>query len=124
MSSTGGIPSLLEQVQGCAASAAAAKVEAERPPWPVNPFPRGMKDGSATQKIITALEAAYPRWLECWQLMQITGRSRGAIAWGMRYLAEHGLVRSVQSARHPQYLRYQAMKSTRERGNDRHQSRG
>jgi DNA-binding transcriptional regulator GbsR (MarR family) len=56
-----------------------------------------------------ALNSAHPRWMEHWELMQITGRSRGAVCWGVRYLAENGLVRSIKSARHPQYLRYQAV---------------
>lgn len=95
---------------GCATSFAAAKLEAQRPPWPVNPFPKGIQTGSATEKILAALNAAHPCWLEHWELMQITGRSRGAISWGMRYLAEHDLVRSIKSSRNPQYLRYQIVK--------------
>lgn len=108
------LPSLLEQAMGCASSFAAAKLEAQRPAWPVNPFPKGIREGSATEKILRALEDAHPRWLEHWELMQITGRSRGAIAWGLRYMQERGLVRAIPSAKHPQYLRYQLIISVKE----------
>jgi hypothetical protein len=30
----------------------------------------------------------------------------------MRYLQAHGMVRSIRSARHPQYLRYRAVMPT------------
>lgn len=108
------LPSLLEQAMGCAASFAAAKLEAQRPPWPSNPFPKGIKSGSATDLSLAALTAAHPRWLEHWELMQITGRSRGAISWGMRYLQERKLVMSTKSAKHPNYLRYRAVISVKE----------
>lgn len=108
------LPSLLDQAMGCAASARAAKEEAQRPAWPTNPFPRGIREGSATELILDALQQAHPSWLEHWELMQITGRSRGAIAWGLRYMQERGLVRSIKSAKHPQYLRYQVVLSVKE----------
>lgn len=99
---------------GCASSFAAAKLDAQRPDWPTNPFPRGIREGSATELILEALKTAHPRWMEHWELMQITGRSRGAISWGMRYLGERGLVRAIKSSRNPQYLRYQAVISVKE----------
>jgi hypothetical protein len=108
------LPSLLEQAMGCATSFAAAKLEAQRPAWPPNPFPKGMREGSATELVLCALYESHPRWLEHWELMQITGRSRGAISWGMRYLQERGRVRSCKSAKHPQYLRYQVVISVKE----------
>lgn len=104
------LPSMLEQIMSAAASAATAKAEAERPPWPSNPFPKGPQPGSATEQILAALTAAHPRWLEHWELMQITGRSRGAIAWGLRYMQEREMVRAIKSARHPQFLRYRVVK--------------
>ena len=104
------LPSMFEQFISAAASATAAKTEAERPGWPANPFPKGIRDGSATDKILAALNDAHPRWLEHWELMQITGRSRGAIAWGLRYMQERGMVMSIKSARHPQFLRYRVVK--------------
>lgn len=99
---------------GCASSFAAAKMAAQRPEWPANPFSKGMVEGSATELILCALYESHPRWLEHWELMQITGRSRGAIAWGLRYMQERGLVRSIKSAKHPQYLRYQVVLSVKE----------
>lgn len=104
------LPSMFEQFMSAATSATAAKAEEQRQPWPSNPFPKGIRDGSATELILEALKEAHPRWLEHWELMRITGRSRGAIAWGMRYLGERGMVRSIQSARHPSWRRYQAVK--------------
>ncbi|TAJ20775.1 MAG: hypothetical protein EPO47_05115 [Rugosibacter sp.] len=103
------LPSILEQMMSISASAATAKADVERPPWPPNPFPKGIRTGSATEKVLQALKAAHPRWLEHWELMQITGRSRGAVSWGMRYLQERGMVRSIRSARHPSYLRYKSV---------------
>lgn len=100
------LPSMLELATSAASSAAKAKAEAEKPNWPTNAFQPGIQPDSATDRALKALEAAYPRWLEAWELMRITGRSRGAIAWGMQYLQRRGLVQSIQSARHPQYLRY------------------
>ena len=90
---------------------AARHDQANNSAWPVNPFPKGMKPGCGTERIYIALLAARPRWLECWELMRAADVSRGGAAWGCRYLAEHGLVRSVPSFRHPQYLRYQAIKA-------------
>lgn len=100
---------MLEQAMGCAASYARARAEAEKPPWPANPFPKGIRCGSASEKILRALVQAHPRWMEHWELMRVTGRSRGAVCWGIRYLAESGLLRSIPSARHPSYRRYQAI---------------
>lgn len=99
---------------GCASSFAAAKLDAQRPDWPTNPFKKGMREGSATDLAMTALLAAHPRWLEHWELMQITGRSRGAVSWGMKYLEERGRVRSIKSARNPNYKRYRAVISVKE----------
>jgi hypothetical protein len=108
------LPSLLEQAMGCASSFAAAKLAAQQPAWPANPFPKGYREGSATEKAMAALLAAHPRWLEHWELMQITGRSRGAVTWGMKFLKERGLVMSIPSSRNPQYRRYRAVISVKE----------
>lgn len=115
----GGLPYMLELAVGCAASAAAAKIEAQRPPWPLNPFPRGIREGSATEAVLNALSDGYPRWFENCELMRLTGRSRGAVAWALGYLAEHGLVRSIPSARHPQYRRYQGVLGSQDKSKTR-----
>lgn len=104
-----GPPSLLDLVMGAAASAARAKAEAQRPPWPLNPFPKGVREGSVTDKVLHVLRMRHPRWHEHRELMRLTGASRGGIAWAVRYLQERGLVRSIPSARHPNYHRYQAV---------------
>ena len=103
------LPSLTEMFRSASASASLAKAEVERPAWPPNPFPKGVRAGSATEKVLHALKAAHPSCLEHWQLMQITGRSRGAIAWGMRYLQANGLVQAFSSMKNRQYLRYRAV---------------
>lgn len=102
------IPSLFEQM--LSASEAAAQAKAERPPWPANPFPPGIRSGSATEKVKAVLEVHHPRWLEHCELMRLTGHSRGAISWAVKYLAEREMVRSIPSARHSSYRRYQLIK--------------
>lgn len=101
------LPSLLEQAMGCAEAMAAEPVQQ----WPLNPFPKGIRAGSATDKCLKALETAHPRWVEHAELMRVTGHSRGAIAWAVAYLQRHKLLRSIPSARNRQYLRYQAIKA-------------
>ncbi len=101
------VPSLFAQLLSASASAAQAKAEAECPPWPVNPFPKGIRPGSATDKVQRILETHHPRWLEHCELMRMTGLSRGAVTWALRYLSEHGMTRSIPSVRHQSYRRYQ-----------------
>lgn len=101
------LPSMFAQLMAAASHAA---MQPERPrQWPLNPFPRGIRAGSATDKCLKALQANEGKWLEVCDLMRITGHSRGAIAWAMRYLGAQGLVRSIPSARHSAYKRYQAI---------------
>lgn len=101
------LPSLLQQAMGCAGAMASTPPQQ----WPLNPFPKGIRAGSATDKCLKALVAAHPRWLEHCELMRLTGHSRGAIAWAVAYLGRHKLLRSIPSARHRQYLRYQVIKA-------------
>lgn len=104
-----GLPSFAEMIAGAAAAATRNRQEAQRPPWPLNPFPPGVRTGSVTDKVLAAAVSAHPSWLEHHELMTATGGSRGAIAWAVRYLQEHDLLRSIPSARHRQYRRYQAI---------------
>lgn len=76
--------------------------------WPLNPFPKGIRPGSSTDRILVALQAAHPRWLERFEIMRIAQCSRGGADWGVAYLAERGLVRSIRSFRSQRYRRYQA----------------
>lgn len=84
--------------------------------WPLNPFPRGPRPGCATERIMLALLDAHPRWLEAYELRLIAECKRGALAWGVRYLAERGRIRSIPSFRHPGYCRYQAVMNDGEEG--------
>lgn len=56
-----------------------------------------------------ALLDAHPGWLEAYELRRIAECGRGALSWGVRYLAERGRIRSIPSFRHPGYFRYQAV---------------
>lgn len=78
--------------------------------WPANPFPKGMRPACGTERIYLALLAAHPKWMEHHEIMEAANCSRGAVSWGVRYLAHHGMVRSVGSVRHQSYLRYQAIR--------------
>jgi hypothetical protein len=100
-------PSVFQQLMAAASHAA---MHPDKPrQWPMNPFPPGVRAGSMTEKVREAAKDVHPRWLEHHELMAVTGGSRGAIAWAVRYLQEHGLLRSIPSSRHPQYRRYQAV---------------
>lgn len=102
---------MLDQLLGCSSSAAAVKAEMQRPPWPMNPFPPGVRSGSATDKVQFILESHPRRWFEHCELMRLTGHSRGAISWALRYLVERSMARSITSARHPSYLRYMSSRA-------------
>jgi hypothetical protein len=71
------LPSMLDMFLSAAASAAAAKADVERPPWPANPFKKGVREGSATDKVHAILVAQQRRWFEHCELMHLTGHSRG-----------------------------------------------
>lgn len=108
MSQPSGLPTLLQLALGASASARQAKmIDAQKPAWPINPFPPGIRSGSATDKVYFILSENPKRWFEHCELMRLTGHSRGAISWATRYLREHQLLRSIRSARHPSYMRYQ-----------------
>lgn len=94
-----------------AAAANAAMNPEQTRQWPLNPFPKGIRAGSATDKCLQALQQQHPRWLEVCDLKRVTGHSRGAIAWAMRYLCENKKARAIPSSRHPSYLRYQAIEA-------------
>jgi len=106
------IPSLFEQFMSAAASAAAAKADTERPPWPTNPFPRGIRDGSATDRVLAELRRVAPQALEAGQLRHRCQAKRGAVAWAVRYLEEKDLIEKLQDPRSTMYLRYRLKKGT------------
>lgn len=109
MPAPNGIPSFFEQAMGCASSFAQAKADAEKPAWPPNPFPRGMRDGKCTDRVLAELKRAYPQHLEHGQLRMNLGLSRGAVCWALRYLEARGLVARVRDPRNPQYRRWRAV---------------
>lgn len=98
--------SMFEMLLAAAANAAMAKAEAERPPWPMNPFPTGIRSGSATDCVLAELRRAYPQHLEHGQLRFNLGASRGMVTWALRYAESHGLVERVHDPRHPRYCRW------------------
>lgn len=100
------LPSLYQQLMAHASAAAHDKPRQ----WPMNPFPPGVRSGSVTDKVLAVVVLDHPRWFEHHELMRLAGGSRGAIAWAVRYLQEHNMVRSIPSSRHPSYKRYQAVK--------------
>lgn len=98
------LPSLCEQMVAAAACAAELRRASGG-----RPAARAPKSASVTRQVLVILGANHPRWHEHGELMRLTGASRGAISWAVRYLQERGLARSIHSNRHPQYRRYQAV---------------
>ena len=55
------LPSMFEQFLSAAASAAAAKSEAQHSARPANPFKKGIRAGSTTDRVLSELRRAFPR---------------------------------------------------------------
>jgi hypothetical protein len=89
-----------------AASATAAKSEAQRPDWPINPFPKGIRQGSVTDRVLQELRQAYPQTLEHGQLRHRCQAARGAVNWATSFLIHLGKVQAFPDPRSPQYRRY------------------
>ncbi len=102
------VPSMFEMLLSASASAAAVKAESERPPWPMNPFPTGIRAGSATERVLAELRRVHPQHMEHGQLRFNLNASRGMITWGLRYLESQGFVERVHDPRHPSYRRWRA----------------
>lgn len=98
--------SLFAQLISASASAARAKAEAVKPPWPANPFPTGMRQGSATERVLAELRRVHPQPIEHGQLRFNLNASRGMVTWALKYLEHHGLVSRVHDPRHPHYRRW------------------
>jgi len=101
------LPSLVEQVESLSVRSPA--VAQMNPPWPPNPFPRGMRDGKCTDRVLLELKRAYPQHLEHGQLRMSLGLSRGAVCWALRYLEARGLVARIHDPRNSQYRRWRAV---------------
>jgi len=97
--------SLLALAMACAP----APRQIHSPAWPTNPFPKGMRDGCCTQRVLGELRRVYPQHLEHGQLRFNLNLSRGAVSWSLRYLEVNGFVTRVSDPRNPQYRRYRAI---------------
>jgi hypothetical protein len=81
----------------------------ERPSWPRNPFPKGIRAGSATERVLNELRRVHPQHVEHGQLRFNLNASRGMVSWALRYLEGHGLVSRVHDPRNPHYRRWRAV---------------
>lgn len=115
-----GVPSMFAQLLSASASAAVAKAEAERPPWPMNPFPSGIRAGSATGRVLAELRRVHPQQLEHGQLRFNLGASRGMVTWALKYLERQGLVERVSDPRNPSYRRWRAVLPAPTSGGEHH----
>lgn len=97
-------PSLFQQIM----AAAAANSEAQRPAWPMNPFPRGQRDGSVTSRVLAELRRAYPASMIHGQLMHRCNARRGAVTWALAYLVARGEIEAIERPDRPGYFRYRA----------------
>lgn len=100
------VPSLFQQLLSASASAARAKAEAAKPPWPMNPFPQGIRSGSVTDRVLAALRQESPKALEAGQLRFRCNANRGGISWAVRYLQHQGLIEQISDPRSPCFRRY------------------
>lgn len=103
-------PSLFDMFASAAASAAKSKAEAERPPWPANPFPPGIREGKCTDRVLQELRRAHPQALEAGQLRFRCGVTRGMLSWAVAYLQSQNLIEALPSPRRIQYKRYRVTK--------------
>lgn len=76
-----------------------------------NPRPPGvLHAGSASSALLQILRANPTTYYTHGRLMELTGRSHAAVSWGLKYLREHGLVRTVgDTSRNERWLKYAAV---------------
>lgn len=74
----------------------------------MNPFPPGIRAGSATERVLAELRRAAPQALSHGQLKARCNAGRGAISWAVAYLADAGIIVKVpdNTRTHISYLRY------------------
>lgn len=96
--------SLLQQLMAAQAHAAANQKQDLR--FGPKPHMRHYRHGSASARVDAALLMCHPRILSCSELRRMTGLSRGALAWALRYLHERNRLLRYSHPSHPQYLRY------------------
>lgn len=100
------LPSTFEMLMQAAADASNNHVSNLRP-WPANPFPQGVREGSATDRVLAELRKSAPQALTHGQLRARCNAGRGAICWAVRYLESIGLIVKVSDTRrHQAYRRY------------------
>lgn len=109
------LPSMFEQFMSAAASSASAKANTQRPAWPHNPFPKGIRQGSATEAVLAELRRVAPKPLKNGQLRFNLGITRGMATWALHYLESRGQVARVSDPRHPAYCRWRATEVNHDR---------
>ena len=100
------LPSMFEMLLSASANAAQGK----KLPWPMNPFPTGIREGSTTDRVLAELLRVHPQALDHGQLRMRCQAGRGAVSWAVRYLAALGKIDILPDHRQVQYKRYRARK--------------
>jgi len=79
-----------------------------------NPRPPGViHAGSASEALLQILRANPTTYFTHGRLMELSGRSHAAVSWGLKYLREQGLVKSVgDTSRNERWLKYAAVIGT------------
>lgn len=77
-----------------------------------NPRPAGViREGSATDAVLSALQQRPGAWLTHAQILVLTQRGTKAICWALLYLKAQGLVESTaDESRNARYQRYRLAK--------------
>ncbi|CAN7342114.1 hypothetical protein LJR074_001947 [Acidovorax sp. LjRoot74] len=77
-----------------------------------NPRPAGViREGSATDAVLQALNQRSGSWLTHAQLLVLTQRSTKAVCWALLYLRAQGMVESApDDSRNARYQRYRLAK--------------
>jgi len=83
-------------------------VGVEPKPLPVNPRPAGViRQGSASEAVLLALQAARGQYLTHAQIMARTGRTQKALSWALIFLHSQGHIqRAPDDSRNGRYFRY------------------
>lgn len=75
------------------AAIASYQARCGRKPTPFNPNPPGnIHDGSTSDAVLTALKAAYPRWLTFAEIKALTRRNGKALGWSLWHLRSQGKI--------------------------------
>jgi hypothetical protein len=77
-----------------------------------NPRPAGViREGSATDAVLSALQQRQGTWLTHAQILKLTQRSTKAVCWALLYLKAQGMVESApDDSRNARYQRYRVSK--------------